>query len=53
MVLSQGDFAKLLRVSVKTLLKIVSTAPEVALNSLHGRGAGHCFQPDRPLALSA
>jgi putative transcriptional regulator len=51
--LSQGDFAKLMRVSVKTLqnweqhrrkptgpaaalLKIVSTAPEVALKSLHG-----------------
>jgi DNA-binding transcriptional regulator YiaG len=46
--LSQGDFAKLMRVSVKTLqnweqhrrnptvLRIVSTAPEVALKSLHG-----------------
>lgn len=51
--LSQGDFAKLMRVSVKTLqnweqrrrspsgpaaalLKIVSTAPELALKSLHG-----------------
>ena len=51
--LSQGDFAKLMRVSVKTLqnweqrrrnptgpaaalLKIVATAPEVALKSLHG-----------------
>lgn len=50
--LSQGDFAKLMRVSVKTLqnweqhrrhptgpaaalLKIVATAPEVALRSLH------------------
>ena len=51
--LLQGDYAKLMRVSVKTLqnweqhrrnpmgpaaalLKIVSTAPEVALKSLHG-----------------
>jgi len=51
--LSQGDFAKLMRVSVKTLQnweqqrrnptgpatalpKIVATAPEVALKSLHG-----------------
>ena len=51
--LSQTDFAKLMRVSVKTLqnweqrrrnptgpaaalLKIVSTAPELALKSLHG-----------------
>jgi putative transcriptional regulator len=50
--LSQGEFAKLMRVSVKTLqnweqhrrnptgpaaalLKIVSSAPEVALRSLH------------------
>jgi len=50
--LSQGDFARLLRVSVRTLqnweqnrrhltgpasalLKIVSSAPEVALKSLH------------------
>lgn len=51
--LSQSEFAKLMRVSVRTLqnweqhrrhptgpaaalLKIVSTAPEVALKSLHG-----------------
>lgn len=51
--LSQGDFARLMRVSVKTLqnweqqrrtptgpaaalLKIVSTAPELVLRSLHG-----------------
>lgn len=51
--LSQQDFARLMRVSVKTLqnweqhrrtptgpaaalLKIVATAPEVALRSLHG-----------------
>lgn len=51
--LSQGDFAKLMCVSVRTLqnweqqrrkptgpaaalLKIVSTAPDVALKSLHG-----------------
>lgn len=53
--LSQTDFARLMRVSVKTLqnweqhrrnptgpaaalLKIVSSAPEVAFKSLHGRG---------------
>lgn len=51
--LSQGEFAKLMRVSVKTLqnweqhrrnptgpaaalLKIVATAPELVLKSLHG-----------------
>jgi DNA-binding transcriptional regulator YiaG len=51
--LSQSEFAKLMRVSIKTLqnweqhrrnptgpaaalLKIVSTAPDVALKSLHG-----------------
>lgn len=51
--LSQGDFAKLMRVSVRTLqnweqrrrkptgpaaalLKIVSSAPDLALKSLHG-----------------
>lgn len=60
--LLQGDYAKLMRVSVKTLqnweqhrrnptgpaaalLKIVSTAPEVALKSLHGAGDGSVSPP--------